>query len=143
MFCFSRPNRSEITALLSAQQNQTFSYSYVGYSRQQTPKGYVADGRLDPFSTCGPRPVFKIDLNTACEPRFAETPGSITKIFWPVFWSKMTYSPGEDVVSVSILTLTPTRLSTASRQSTLPIEWILKISKEGTIDLLIFLDAYL
>jgi hypothetical protein len=43
MFCFSRTNRSEIAALLSTQQNQTFSYSYVGYSRQQTPKGYAAD----------------------------------------------------------------------------------------------------
>lgn len=43
MFCISRPNRNEIAAFLSAQQNQTFSYADVGYSRQQTPKGYVMD----------------------------------------------------------------------------------------------------
>ena len=43
MFCLSRPSRDEIDAFLSAQQNQTFSYADVGYSRQQTPRGYVAD----------------------------------------------------------------------------------------------------
>jgi uncharacterized protein (UPF0548 family) len=43
MFCLSRPNRNAIAAFLSAQQNQTFSYADVGYSRQQSPKGYVAD----------------------------------------------------------------------------------------------------
>ena len=43
MLFLSRPNRNAITAFLSAQQSQTFSYAYVGYSRQQTPKGYVAD----------------------------------------------------------------------------------------------------
>jgi uncharacterized protein (UPF0548 family) len=30
-------------AFLSAQQNQTFSYAEVGCSRQQAPKGYIAD----------------------------------------------------------------------------------------------------
>jgi uncharacterized protein (UPF0548 family) len=43
MFCLSRPNRNEITAFLSAQHKQKFSYADVGYSRQQTPKGYLAD----------------------------------------------------------------------------------------------------
>jgi uncharacterized protein (UPF0548 family) len=43
MLFLSRPNRNAITAFLSAQQSQTFSYADVGYSRQQTPKGYVAD----------------------------------------------------------------------------------------------------
>ena len=43
MFCLSRPNRNAIAAFLSAQQSQTFSYADVGYSRQQSPKGYVAD----------------------------------------------------------------------------------------------------
>ncbi len=43
MFSLSRPNRSAIAAFLSAQKNQTFSYADVGYSRQQTPKGYVTD----------------------------------------------------------------------------------------------------
>ncbi len=43
MFFLSRPNRNAISAFLSAQQNHTFSYPDVGYSRQQTPKGYVAD----------------------------------------------------------------------------------------------------
>jgi hypothetical protein len=79
---------------------------------------------------------FKIDLNTACEPGFAETPGSVTRTLCPVFWSKMRYSPGEDVASFSMLTLAATRLSAASRQSTSPIKSILKISKEGTTWLL-------
>jgi uncharacterized protein (UPF0548 family) len=43
MFCLSRPNRNAIAAFLSAQRNQMFSYADVGCSRQQTPKGYVAD----------------------------------------------------------------------------------------------------
>jgi uncharacterized protein (UPF0548 family) len=43
MFFLSRPNRNAIAAFLGAQQDQTFSYADVGYSRQQTPKGYVAD----------------------------------------------------------------------------------------------------
>ena len=43
MFCLSRPNRNAIAAFLSSQQDQTYSYADVGYSRQQTPKGYVAD----------------------------------------------------------------------------------------------------
>jgi len=43
MFCLSRPSRNEIDAFLLAQQNETFSYAEVGYSRQQTPRGYVAD----------------------------------------------------------------------------------------------------
>jgi uncharacterized protein (UPF0548 family) len=43
MFRFSRPDRNEIAAFLSAQQNQTFSYADVGSSRQQAPTGYVAD----------------------------------------------------------------------------------------------------
>lgn len=43
MFFFSRPNRNAIAAFLDAQQNQTFSYAGVGSSRQQKPKGYVAD----------------------------------------------------------------------------------------------------
>ena len=43
MFCLSRPSRDAIAAFLSSQQNQTFSYADVGCSRQQTPKGYVAD----------------------------------------------------------------------------------------------------
>lgn len=43
MFFLSRPNRKAIAAFLAAQQNQTFSYADVGYSRQQTPQGYVAD----------------------------------------------------------------------------------------------------
>jgi uncharacterized protein (UPF0548 family) len=43
MFCLSRPNRSAIAAFVSAQQNQAFSYAEVGHSRQQAPKGYVAD----------------------------------------------------------------------------------------------------
>jgi uncharacterized protein (UPF0548 family) len=48
MFCLSRPNRKFIAAFLSAQQNQKFSYSDVGCSRQQVPKGYVTDhNRVD------------------------------------------------------------------------------------------------
>src|ERR1700747_2281312 len=43
MFCLSRPSRNEIDAFLLAQQNATFSYADVGYSRQQTPRRYVAD----------------------------------------------------------------------------------------------------
>jgi Domain of unknown function (DUF1990) len=43
MFRLSRPNRNAIAAFVSAQQNQAFSYAEVGYSRQQAPKGYVAD----------------------------------------------------------------------------------------------------
>jgi uncharacterized protein (UPF0548 family) len=43
MFCLSRPDRNAIAAFVSAQQNQAFSYAEVGYSRQQAPKGYVAD----------------------------------------------------------------------------------------------------
>lgn len=43
MFCVSKPNRNSILAFLSAQQNKTFSYAEVGCSRQQAPKGYIAD----------------------------------------------------------------------------------------------------
>ena len=43
MFRLSRPSRNAIAAFLSAQKNQRFSYADVGYSRQQAPKGYVAD----------------------------------------------------------------------------------------------------
>jgi uncharacterized protein (UPF0548 family) len=43
MFSVSKPNRNSIMAFLSAQQNKTFSYAEVGCSRQQAPKGYIAD----------------------------------------------------------------------------------------------------
>jgi uncharacterized protein (UPF0548 family) len=43
MFCLLKPSRNEIAAFLSDQQNQTFSYAEVGYSQQETPKGYVID----------------------------------------------------------------------------------------------------
>ena len=43
MFCLSKPSRDSIVAFLSAQQNQTFSYAEVGCSRQEAPKGYIAD----------------------------------------------------------------------------------------------------
>ncbi len=43
MFCLSRPNRDFIAAFLSAQQKRAFSYPDVGCTRQQIPKGYVAD----------------------------------------------------------------------------------------------------
>jgi uncharacterized protein (UPF0548 family) len=43
MFCLSRPNRDFIASFLSAQQKKAFSYPDVGCSRQQIPKGYVAD----------------------------------------------------------------------------------------------------
>ena len=80
--------------------------------------------------------AFKIGSNSACEPDVAETTGSVIRTLCPVFWSKMRYSPGEDVASFSILTLAATRLSAASRQSTSPVKSILKTSKEGTMWLL-------
>jgi uncharacterized protein (UPF0548 family) len=43
MFCWSRPDQNAIAAFLSAQHDQRFSYPDVGCSRQQAPKGYVAD----------------------------------------------------------------------------------------------------
>jgi uncharacterized protein (UPF0548 family) len=43
MFCLSKPNRNSVFAFLSAQQNEPFSYSQVGSSRQEAPKGYAAD----------------------------------------------------------------------------------------------------
>ncbi|HKN75669.1 MAG TPA: DUF1990 domain-containing protein [Candidatus Acidoferrum sp.] len=43
MLCASRPLRKSIDAFLSAQQNQKFSYSEVGSSRQGAPGGYIAD----------------------------------------------------------------------------------------------------
>src|ERR1700722_2829857 len=48
MFCLARPNRDFIASFLSAQQKQAFSYPDVGCSRQQIPKGYLADdNRID------------------------------------------------------------------------------------------------
>ncbi len=43
MFSVSKPNRNSVMAFLSAQQHQAFSYPEVGCSRQEAPKGYVAD----------------------------------------------------------------------------------------------------
>lgn len=43
MFSASKPNRDAINAFIAVQQNQNFSYSEVGRSRQKAPKGYTAD----------------------------------------------------------------------------------------------------
>jgi uncharacterized protein (UPF0548 family) len=43
MFCLSRPSRQSIIEFIAAQANQTFSYSEVGSSRQQAPRGYTID----------------------------------------------------------------------------------------------------
>jgi len=43
MFFLSRPNQKAIAAFLSAQQNQILSYAEVECTRQEAPKGYVAD----------------------------------------------------------------------------------------------------
>lgn len=43
MLCLAKPNRGAIDAFLRAQQSKKFSYAEVGYTRQEAPKGYVAD----------------------------------------------------------------------------------------------------
>jgi len=43
MFSWSKPRRTSVATFISAQRNQRFSYAEVGSSRQQAPKGYVAD----------------------------------------------------------------------------------------------------
>jgi uncharacterized protein (UPF0548 family) len=43
MFSLSKPHRTSVATFISHQQNQRFSYAEVGSSRQQAPKGYIAD----------------------------------------------------------------------------------------------------
>jgi uncharacterized protein (UPF0548 family) len=43
MFCWSKPNRTSVTAFVARQQNQNFSYPEVGCSREQAPSGYTTD----------------------------------------------------------------------------------------------------
>ncbi len=43
MFLFSRPSQTAIRSFLAAQENQPFSYSHVGASRDRAPDGYAVD----------------------------------------------------------------------------------------------------
>jgi uncharacterized protein (UPF0548 family) len=43
MFCWSEPSHGAVTDFLAAQSKQGFSYSAVGYSRQEPPPGFTVD----------------------------------------------------------------------------------------------------
>lgn len=64
------------------------------------------------------------------------TLNNMTRTRWPVSWSRMRYSPGEDSeesASFWMRALAATKLSTAPRQSMRPPGSILKISRGGVI----------
>src|ERR1700756_1008783 len=60
-------------------------------------------------------------------------PSRVTRTRCPVCWSRMRYSPGDDSASFLMHSLAVTHVSAAPRQSTLPSESVLKISRGQNI----------
>src|SRR5579864_3983308 len=108
MFCWSKPDQALVIAFIAAQQNQNFSYSEVGCSRQHPPNGYIADHNriqlgvgVDTFekakSAVRQWKMFEMPWMNLCWPFAPIEPGSVVAIvashlgFWSINACRIVY----------------------------------------------------